>query len=179
MIWFLLGLVALVVGAELLVRGASRLALVFGISPLVAGLTVAAFGTSAPERAVSVQSAWSGQGNIALGNVVGSNIFDILAVLGISAGVAQAVLSFDVPIMVAVAVACLPVLFTGHLIARWEWAVSGLVRGLHGLSGPPGHRPRCPGRLHVEHGVRPAPGGCDPGGAGLAPRARQTPRRAA
>ena len=72
-------------GAELLVRGASKLALSFGISPLVVGLTVVAFGTSAPEMAVSVQSAWSGQVDIALGNVVGSNIFNVLFILGVSA----------------------------------------------------------------------------------------------
>ncbi|MCB1941639.1 MAG: sodium:calcium antiporter, partial [Candidatus Accumulibacter sp.] len=73
MLWFIPGLIALIGGAELLVRGASRLALSFGISPLVVGLTVVAFGTSSPELAVSVQSAWSGRVDIALGNVVGSN----------------------------------------------------------------------------------------------------------
>lgn len=75
----------LVLGAELLVRGASRLALTFGISPLVVGLTVVAFGTRSPELALSVQSAWSGQVDIALGNVVGSNIFNVLFILGLSA----------------------------------------------------------------------------------------------
>ena len=59
-VWFGLGLIALVTGAEALVRGAAKLSLSFGISPLVVGLTVVAFGTSAPELAVSVQSAWSG-----------------------------------------------------------------------------------------------------------------------
>jgi cation:H+ antiporter len=85
---FILGLITLVGGAQLLVRGASRLALSFGISPLVVGLTVVAFGTSAPELAVSVQSAWSGQVDIALGNVVGSNIFNVLFILGLSALIA-------------------------------------------------------------------------------------------
>ena len=85
MIWFIPGLIALVLGAELLVRGASKLALSFGISPLVVGLTVVAFGTSSPELAVSVQSAWTGRVDIALGNVVGSNIFNILFILGVSA----------------------------------------------------------------------------------------------
>ncbi|NDP48841.1 MAG: calcium/sodium antiporter [Sulfuriferula multivorans] len=85
MIWFIPGLIALVLGAELLVRGASKLALSFGISPLVVGLTVVAFGTSSPELAVSVQSAWSGRVDIALGNVIGSNIFNILFILGVSA----------------------------------------------------------------------------------------------
>src|SRR5690606_22596773 len=79
----LAGLGALVAGAELLVRGASRLAGRMGISPLVIGLTVVAFGTSAPELAVSVASSWSGQAAIAVGNVVGSNIFNVLLILGL------------------------------------------------------------------------------------------------
>ena len=91
-----------------------------GYSPLVVGLTVVAFGTSSPELAVSVQSTWSGQEAIALGNVIGSNIFNLLGVLGSSALVAPTalpvsagMLSFDLPIMIAVAVACLPIFFTG------------------------------------------------------------------
>ena len=72
----------LVVGADLLVRGASKLALSFGISPLVVGLTIVAFGTSAPEVAVSVGAVLDGQTDIAIGNVVGSNIFNVLFILG-------------------------------------------------------------------------------------------------
>jgi cation:H+ antiporter len=106
MLWFIPGLIALIVGAELLVRGASKLALSFGISPLVVGLTVVAFGTSAPELAVSVQSAWSGQVDIALGNVVGSNIFNVLFILGLSALIApllvhRQLIQQEVPMMVA------------------------------------------------------------------------------
>ncbi|MBM4180267.1 MAG: calcium/sodium antiporter [Betaproteobacteria bacterium] len=106
-LWFVLGLIALVAGAELLVRGASRLALSFGISPLVVGLTVVAFGTSAPEMAVSVQSAWAGQVDIALGNVVGSNIFNVLVILGLSALITplvvhQQVIRQEVPVMIGV-----------------------------------------------------------------------------
>ncbi len=82
---FVAGLAALVVGAEALVRGASKLALSLGISPLVVGLTVVAFGTSAPEVAVSVGAVAGGRGDMAIGNVVGSNIFNVLAILGISA----------------------------------------------------------------------------------------------
>ena len=82
---FLAGLVALVAGAELLVRGASKLALSFGISPLVVGLTIVAFGTSAPEVAVSVGAVLGGRTDIAIGNVVGSNIFNVLFILGLSA----------------------------------------------------------------------------------------------
>ncbi|MFP7723008.1 calcium/sodium antiporter [Lysobacter sp. A3-1-A15] len=85
LVLFVIGLIALVLGAELLVRGASRLALSLGISPLVVGLTIVAIGTSSPEVAVSVGAAIDGQTDIAVGNVVGSNIFNILLILGVSA----------------------------------------------------------------------------------------------
>lgn len=105
-VYFIAGLVFLVIGAELLVRGASRLAAALGISPLVIGLTVVAFGTSAPELAVSVKAALANQAGIAVGNVVGSNIFNVLFILGISALIIPLVVSkqlikFDVPIMIA------------------------------------------------------------------------------
>ncbi len=101
------GLIVLVIGAEGLVRGAGRLAAALGISPLVIGLTIVAFGTSSPELAVSVQSALSGQADIALGNVVGSNIFNVLFILGLSAVivplvVAQQLVRLDVPLMIGV-----------------------------------------------------------------------------
>lgn len=104
---FFAGLALLIFGADLLVRGAGRMSLSFGISPLVVGLTVVAFGTSAPELAVSVQGAFSGQADIALGNVVGSNIFNVLCILGLSALMAplvvhRQVVRQEVPIMVAV-----------------------------------------------------------------------------
>jgi cation:H+ antiporter len=109
--YFLLvvGLVVLVAGAEALVRGASKLAASVGISPLVIGLTVVAFGTSAPEMAVSTIAGLAGQADIALGNVVGSNIFNILLILGLSALVAPLVISeqlirIDVPLMILVSV---------------------------------------------------------------------------
>lgn len=106
---FLLGLVALVFGAELLVRGASKLATTFGVSPLVVGLTVVAFGTSAPEVAVSVNAALSGNTDLAVGNVVGSNIFNVLFILGLSALITPLVVHAqiirqEIPIMVG---ACL------------------------------------------------------------------------
>lgn len=88
-----LGLVSMVAGAELLVRAASRLAGRIGVSPLVIGLTVVAFGTSAPELAVSVQAGLLGQPGIAVGNIVGSNIFNVLAVLGLSAAMSPLVVS--------------------------------------------------------------------------------------
>lgn len=98
------GFVVLVLGADWLVKGASRLALAAGITPLVVGLTVVAFGTSAPELAVSVTSALGGQADLAVGNVVGSNIANILLILGVSALVAplvvnQQLVRLDVPIM--------------------------------------------------------------------------------
>ena len=93
---FALGLVTLVLGAQVLIRGASKLALSFGISPLVLGLTIVAFGTSAPELAVSVRSTWGGQVDIALGNVVGSNIFNVLFILGVSAIIAPLVLGLTI-----------------------------------------------------------------------------------
>jgi cation:H+ antiporter len=101
------GLVLLVAGAELLVRGAARLAAAAGISPLAVGLTVVAFGTSSPELAVSVQSAAAGQSDVALGNVVGSNIFNVLFILGVSTLVAPLAVSrqlirIDVPVMIGV-----------------------------------------------------------------------------
>jgi cation:H+ antiporter len=106
---FVLGIALLVVGAELLVRGASRLAIAAGVSPLVVGLTVVAFGTSAPELAVSVRAAVAGSADIAYGNVVGSNIFNVLFILGLSAIVApllvdRQLIRRDVPIMVGVSV---------------------------------------------------------------------------
>jgi len=122
--WFFFGLAALVVGAEALVRGASKLSLSFGISPLVVGLTVVAFGTSAPEMAVSVQSAWSGQVDIAIGNVVGSNIFNVLFILGVSALITpllvnQQLIRQEVPVMIAVSLLLWALAADGG-IGRWD-----------------------------------------------------------
>ena len=117
---FVAGLVALVFGANLLVRGASKLALSFGISPLVVGLTVVAFGTSAPEMAVSVGAALSGQNDIAIGNVVGSNIFNVLFILGVSALIIPLVVNVqlirqEVPIMIGVSLLLLALSLDGKL----------------------------------------------------------------
>ncbi|QOY95426.1 calcium/sodium antiporter [Massilia sp. UMI-21] len=117
---FLLGLVTLVAGAEALVRGASRLALSFGISPLVVGLTVVAFGTSSPELAISVQSSFSGRADLALGNVVGSNIFNILFILGVSALitpllVARQLVRQEVPVMIGISLLLLALAADGHI----------------------------------------------------------------
>lgn len=104
-LWFVAGLVALVAGAEVFVRGASSLAAALRISPLVIGLTVVAFGTSAPELAVSLQAGYAGQADLALGNVVGSNIFNVLFILGLSAlitplVVAVQLIRLDVPLLI-------------------------------------------------------------------------------
>ena len=117
---FALGGALLVLGAELLVRGASGLAVAVGISPLVVGLTVVAFGTSAPEMAVTVGSAYAGQAEVALGNVVGSNIFNVLLILGVSALIAPLVVSSklvrrDVPLMIGVSVAVLLLALDGRI----------------------------------------------------------------
>lgn len=109
LILFFIGLACLMVGAELLVRGAVRLAAGLGISSLVIGLTVVAVGTSSPEIIVSLHSALVGRPEIAVGNVVGSNILNVLLVLGIAATirpirVSQRVVRLDVPIMIGVSV---------------------------------------------------------------------------
>lgn len=121
------GLLLLVIGSRWFLNGAVFLARSFGISEFVIGLTLVAAGTSLPEVATSIVAAIRGERDIAVGNVVGSNIFNILAVLGLSAvfapggiNVSSSALHFDIPVMIAVAVACLPIFFTGNVIARWE-----------------------------------------------------------
>ncbi len=118
------GLVLLVVGAELLVRGAVRLAEIGRISPLVIGLTVVAFGTSAPELAVSSVSSLKGDSAIALGNVIGSNIFNVLLILGLSAlivplSVSSQLVRLDVPLMIAASVGTWLAALDG-VLQRWE-----------------------------------------------------------
>lgn len=117
---FFVGLGLLVLGAQWLVTGASRLAAAAGVSSLVVGLTVVAFGTSSPEMAVSMQSAWQGQADMAVGNVVGSNIFNVLFILGASALitpllVAQDLVRRDVPIMILLSAVVLGLSFDGDL----------------------------------------------------------------
>ncbi len=121
------GLGLLVLGSRWLVNGAVMIATYLGLSELIIGLTIVAVGTSLPEVATSVIASIRGERDIAVGNIVGSNIFNILAVLGISGiaapggiAVPESVLRFDIPVMTAVAVACLPIFFTGNVISRWE-----------------------------------------------------------
>ena len=126
----LIGLAMLVGGANLLVTGAVELARAFGLSELVIGLTVIAIGTSLPELATSLIAVLKGERDIAVGNIVGSNLFNLLCVLGLTAlvspgavPVATNALDFDFPVMIAVAIACLPIFFNGYRINRWEGAV--------------------------------------------------------
>jgi cation:H+ antiporter len=119
-VMFVLGLLALIVGAETMVRGASRLAVSWGISPLVVGLTVVAFGTSAPEMAVSVGAALSGSSDLAIGNVVGSNIANVLLILGISALIApllvhEQIIRQEIPIMIGASLVVVAMALDGHI----------------------------------------------------------------
>lgn len=119
------GLAMLVVGANLLVFGATAIAEAMGVSQLIIGLTIVAVGTSLPELATSVVACYRGERDIAVGNIVGSNIFNILTILGATAimakvPVSKAAISFDIPVMLAVAIACLPIFYTGNRISRWE-----------------------------------------------------------
>jgi cation:H+ antiporter len=121
------GLLALIVGATLLVRGASKLALSFGISPLVVGLTVVAFGTSAPELAVSVGAVLDGRVDIAIGNMVGSNVFNVLFILGASAVVVPLVVNIqlirqEVPIMIGASLLLLLLTLDGR-VSRFDAAL--------------------------------------------------------
>ncbi len=121
------GLALLVLGSQWLVDAAIAFARAFGVSELVISLTIVAAGTSMPEVATSVTAALKGERDIAVGNVVGSNTFNILGCLG-AAGLAAAgglpvppaALAFDLWVMLAVAFACLPVFLSGREIARWE-----------------------------------------------------------
>lgn len=121
------GVGLLVAGAQMLVTGATDIATSLGISELIVGLTIVAIGTSLPELATSVIAALRGERDMAVGNLVGSNIFNIGAVLGLTAvvspagvGVDRAAIVFDMPVMVAAVLVLLPLAFTGQIIARWE-----------------------------------------------------------
>jgi cation:H+ antiporter len=125
------GLAALVFGSDWLVGASIAFAKALGVSDLVIGLTIVAAGTSMPEVATSITAAIKGERDIAVGNVVGSNTFNILGCLGLSGlvsgdlglAMAPSLLSFDIWVMLAVALACLPIFMTGREIARWEGGV--------------------------------------------------------
>lgn len=122
-----LGLAVLALGAHWLVESSVVIARMWGLSDLVIGLTVIAIGTSLPEVATSVLAAWKKEADLSVGNVVGSNVFNITLVLGLAAlfsggglPVSDAALALDFPFMIAVSIACLPIFFDGHCIYRWE-----------------------------------------------------------
>ncbi|CAN5506981.1 calcium/sodium antiporter [soil metagenome] len=125
------GLGLLVLGSDWLVTASTIVAKALGVSDLVIGLTIVAAGTSMPEVATSVMAAVKGERDIAVGNVVGSSTFNILGCLGLSGIVSghlglivpTAILNFDIWVLVAVSLACLPVFMTRHEIARWEGGV--------------------------------------------------------
>ena len=124
------GILLLIVGSQWLQLGAVSIAQSFGVSELVIGLTIVAAGTSLPEVSTSVIAALKGERDIAVGNVVGSNIFNILSVLGFSSLIApegvqisRPAIEFDIPVMIAVAIACWPIFVTGNVISRWEGGV--------------------------------------------------------
>ncbi|MCG3206357.1 MAG: hypothetical protein KCHDKBKB_03093 [Elusimicrobia bacterium] len=129
-LFILVGLGLLVLGTRSFVSGAVSLARQIGVSELIIGLTIVAAGTSLPEVVTSILATLRGEVDIAVGNVVGSNMFNILGVLGFSAlfsqqgiNVAPSAIYFDIPVMIAVAVGCLPIFFTGHRISRWEGVI--------------------------------------------------------
>lgn len=123
-----LGLAILVAGAESLIRGAAGLARAAGLSPLVIGLTVVAFGTSSPELAVSVKAAFGGAGDLSIGNIAGSNIFNVAVILGLSAlvcplSVHLQVIRLDMPVMLAASALFIVFCLTGMTLAVWEGAI--------------------------------------------------------
>jgi cation:H+ antiporter len=127
LLFMIIGLVLLGLGARLLVNAAVILAQMIGVSELVIGLTVVSIGTSLPEIATSVVAGLRGKSDIAVGNIIGSNLFNILAVLGFTAAIAPdgvrvagRALAFDIPLMVAVTIACIPVFHTGNSVSRRE-----------------------------------------------------------
>ena len=120
MLLITIGLFLLYLGSEALVRGSSSLALRFGISPLIIGLTIVAFGTSAPELVVSISAALKGSSGVAVGNVVGSNIFNVAAILGITAlirppSVHLSLIRREIPILIVVSVFGFGLITFGHI----------------------------------------------------------------
>lgn len=129
-ILIVVGLALLVAGARMLVASAVEIAGSMGVSSAIIGLTIVSAGTSLPEVATSLMASLKGERDIAVGNVVGSNLFNILGIMGISGlvipGVIEvplSVLALDIPLMTVVAVACMPIFFTGYAIDRWEGGV--------------------------------------------------------
>ena len=124
------GLGILLLGSRWLVASAARIAQALGVSELVIGLTVVAAGTSLPEAATSILAAVRKERDIAVGNIIGSNIFNILGVMGVAGvaaphgmSIAESVRRVDLPLSLLAAVVCLPIFITGGRISRWEGAL--------------------------------------------------------
>ena len=134
----LAGLVLLVIGSKVLVDGATAAALALGVSQTVIGLTIVSAGTGMPELVTSVVAAYRGRTDLAIGNVVGSNLLNLLLILGACAAVTggsglmvdQVLINRDFPIMVAATLGCLPIFWSGGVINRLEGAI---LVGLYGL----------------------------------------------
>jgi cation:H+ antiporter len=123
----LIGVTALVVGSDWLVTASVTTARAIGVEELVIGLTIIAIGTSLPEIATSIVSALRGNRDIATGNIIGSNLFNLLFVGGITSvfspdglKISNAAITFDLPVMIAATIACLPIFYRGYRIDRWE-----------------------------------------------------------
>jgi cation:H+ antiporter len=129
------GLALLVAGARLLVIGAVAVAEDAGMSEAVIGLTIVAIGTSLPELATSAVAAWRGEGDLAIGNVLGSNIFNILGILGVAGMVrpiaGEGIGAVDLGVMLALALLLLPMMWTGRRVSRGEGAVLLLAYGAY------------------------------------------------
>ncbi len=132
--FIVLGLAALTLGSRLLVDGAATLARAFGVSEAIIGLTIVAFGTSTPELAASVAAALKKEPDIAIGNIVGSNIYNLLCILGAAGLVAPlsagGVTVVDMSVMLGLALLLVPILWTGFIIKRWEgWVLLAVYAG--------------------------------------------------
>jgi cation:H+ antiporter len=133
------GLVLLVVGSQVLVRGATTAALALGVSQTVIGLTIVAAGTSMPELVTSLVAAYRGKADLAIGNVVGSNLLNLLVILGLCGvasggrglGVDPLLVSRDLPIMVLTTLACLPIFWTDGVITRLEGGILAVLYVLY------------------------------------------------
>jgi cation:H+ antiporter len=134
----IVGLALLTYGSDWLVHGASHIAKALGVSDLMIGMTVVTMGTTTPELTSSLVACYRGEKDIAVGNIVGSNIFNILAVLGTGGLVAphgiaveSSMINFAMPVMIAVAAVCFPIFLAGMKIRRGEGVLFLLFFGLY------------------------------------------------
>lgn len=130
-VWIVVGLACLIGGSTIFVNGASSLAAALGVDPAIIGLTIVAMGTSLPELATSVVSASKGNSGIAIGNVLGSNVFNILFILGATGVIypldIQGITTLDLSVMVIAMILLWLFSYTKHRIERWEGVVLVLV----------------------------------------------------